>query len=407
MRNISWCLLLPLLAFGSVESAPAWAQTSDNVIRIGVLNDQSSLNADVSGMGTVESARMAVEDFGGKVLGKPIEVLYADHQNKADLGSEIVRKWIDVDHVDAIVDGNNSAVALAVQQIVKDKNRVFLMGGVATTQVTNEKCSPNGFSWVFDTYALAHSTGKAIVEEGGKTWFFLPADYAFGYSLEQDASQTVVASGGKVLGSVHVPINTMDFASFLLQAQASKAQIIGLANTGGDTINSMKQAHEFGITKGGQRLAGLLMFITDVHSLGLEMTQGLYLTTAFYWNYDEETRKFSERFAERFKGRMPTMVQAGMYSAVAHYLKAMQAAGTDEAQAVIASMKKVPLNDFFARHAWIRDDGRVIHDMYLVQVKSPAESKGPWDYYKVVRTIPGDQAFNSIAESKCPLLMKK
>jgi len=407
MRNNSWCLLLPLLAFGNVGLTPAWAENSDNVIRIGVLNDQSSLNADVSGMGSVESARMAVEDFGGKVLGKPIEVLYADHQNKPDVGSEIVRKWIDVDHAAAIVDGNNSAVALAVQQIVKEKNRVFLMGGVATTQVTNEKCSPNGFSWVFDTYSLAHSTGQAIVAEGGKTWFFLTADYAFGYSLEHDASQTVIASGGQVLGSVHVPINTMDFSSFLLQAQASKAQIIGLANTGGDTINSMKGAHEFGITKSGQRLAGLLMFINVVHSLGLEMTQGLYLTTAFYWDYDDATREFAARFAKRFKGQMPSMVQAGVYSAVAHYLKAMQAAGTDEAGAVIASMKKIPLNDFFARHAWIRDDGRVIHDMYLVQVKSPAESKGPWDYYKVVRTIPGEQAFNSLADSKCYLVINK
>lgn len=405
MRNISWCLLLSLLALGSIGLEPAWAQTSDNVVRIAVLNDQSSLYADVSGMGGVESVRMAVEDFGGKVLGRPIEVLFADHQNKPDIASEIVREWIDVKHVDAIVDGNNSAVALAVQEIVKEKNRVFLMGGVGATQLINEKCSPNGLMWVFDTYALAHSTSQAVVAEGGKTWFFVTADYAFGYSIEHDASQTVIASGGEVLGSVRAPINTADFSSFLLQAQASKAQVIALANTGHDAINALKQAQEFGITK-NQRLAALLMFITDIHSAGLEATQGLYLTTAFYWDYDNATRAFAERFGKRFKGRMPSQVQAGLYSAVTHYLKAMQAAGTDEAHTVIASMKKIPLDDFFARHARIRDDGRVIHDMYLVQVKSPSESKGPWDYYKVIRTIPGDEAFSSLADSKCPLVKK-
>ena len=406
MRNISWYSLLSVLVLVGVCWQPAWADTAGGPVRIGVLNDQSSLNADVSGFGSVESARMAVEDFGGKVLGRPIEVLSADHQNKPDVGAEIARKWIDVEHVDVIVDGNNSAVALAVQEIVKEKNRIFLMGGAASTRLTNDKCSPNGFSWVFDTYALANSTGRAIVAEGGKTWFFLTADYAFGYSLEHDTSQTVVASGGKVVGSVRVPINTTDFSTYLVQAQASRAQIIGLANTGANTINAIKQAHEFGVTQKGQGLAGLLMFITDIHSLGLETTQGLYLTTAFYWDYDDATRAFSARFAKRFKGRMPTMVQAGVYSAVSHYLRSMQAAGTDAAPAVIASMKKLPLNDFFARHAWIRDDGRVIHDMYLVQVKSPVDSKGPWDYYKVVRVIPGDQAFNSLADSTCPLVKK-
>lgn len=376
-------------------------------IRLGVLNDQSSLNADVSGFGSVESARMAVEDIGGKVLGRPVEILYADHQNKPDVGSAIVRKWIDIDGVHAVVDGNNSAVALAVQDLIRENNRVFLMGGVATPAVTNERCSPNGFSWVFDTFSLASSTGRAIAAEGGKTWFFLTADYAFGHSLERDTSETVTTLGGKVLGSARVPINNADFASYLLQAQSSHAQVVGLANTGGDLINSIKQAHEFGLTKSGQRLAALLMFISDVHSLGLQFAQGLYLTTAFYWDYDDETRAFAKRFAARFKNRMPTMVQAGVYSAVSHYLKAMQAAGTDNADAVIAAMKKVPLKDFFARNARIRADGRVVHDMYLAQVKTPAESKGPWDYYKIIRTIPADEAFSPLSRSKCPLVAGK
>ncbi len=393
---------LTLLATGHRATAQ-----SLEPIRLGVLNDQSSLNADVSGFGSVESARMAVEDFGGKVLGRPIEVLYADHQNKPDIGSAIVRRWIDIDRVHAVIDGNNSAVALAVQDLIRENNRVFLMGGVATPAVTNEKCSPNGFSWVFDTFSLSSSTGRAIAAEGGKSWFFLTADYAFGHSLERDTSETVAAAGGKVLGAARIPLNNADFASHLLQAQASHAQVVGLANTGGDLINSIKQAHEFGLIKSGQRLAALLMFISDVHSLGLQTAQGLYLTTAYYWDYDDETRAFAKRFSVRFKNRMPTMVQAGVYSAVSHYLKAMQAAGSDNATAVIAAMKKVPLKDFFARNARIRDDGRVIHDMYLAQVKSPQESKGPWDYYKIIRTIPGDEAFNPPSKSKCPLLAAK
>jgi branched-chain amino acid transport system substrate-binding protein len=381
-------------------------EQSTQPIRIAVLNDQSSLNADVSGFGSVESVRMAVEDFGGKVLGRPIEVLFADHQNKSDVGAAIARRWIEVDHVNAIVDGNNSAVALAVQELVRNANRVFLMGGVATSLVTNENCSPNGFSWVFDTFALASSTGAAVVAEGGKSWYFLTANYAFGHSLERDASQMVMAKGGTVLGSARVPINSFDFSSYLLQAQASRAQIVALANTGGDLINSIKQAHEFGLTREGQRLVALLTFITDVHSLGLQTAQGFYLTTAFYWDYDDETRAFAKRFAARFKNRMPTMIQAGVYSAVSHYLKAMQAAGTDETGAVTAKMKSIPLRDFFARNGKIRDDGRVIHDMYLAQVKTPAESKGPWDYYKIVRTVPGNEAFNSLANSKCPLVKR-
>lgn len=401
--SLGFALGLACLTAVTVQSASAQSEP----VRLGVLNDQSSLNADVSGFGSVESARMAVEDFGGKVLGRPIEVIYADHQNKPDVGSAIVRRWIDVDHVQAVIDGNNSAVALAVQDLIREKNRVFLMGGVATPAVTNEKCSPNGFSWVFDTFALASSTGRAIAAEGGKTWFFLTADYAFGHSLERSASETVTAAGGSVLGSTRVPINNSDFASYLLQAQSSRAQVIALANTGGDLINSIKQANEFGLIKSGQRLAALLMFISDVHSLGLQSAQGLYLTTAFYWDYDDQTRAFAKRFAARFKNKMPTMVQAGVYSAVSHYLKAMEAAGTTDAGPVIAAMKRIPLRDFFARNARIRDDGRVVHDMYLAQVKAETESKGPWDYYKIIRTIPADEAFNPLSKSTCPLVAKK
>ncbi len=406
MHRTSGCSLLAFLVCGCFFAAPALAQSSDDVIRIRVLNDQSGPNADVSGFGSVESARMAVEDFGGSVLGKRIEVIFADHQNKPDIGTAIVRKWIDIDHVDAVVDGNNSGVALAVQGIVREKNKIFLMGGVASTRLTNEDCSPNGLSWVFDTYALARSTAKAIMAEDGKSWFFVTADYAFGYSMEKDASDAVRAGGGTVLGDVRVPLNTTDFASYLLQAQASKAQVVALANTGADMVNSIKQAQEFGLTGSGQRLAGLLTFIDSIHSLGLQATQGLYLTTAFYWDYDDQTREFSKRFAARYKGRMPSMVQAGVYSAVAHYLKGVKSAGTVDGTAVVAAMKTIPLDDFFARHAYIRDDGRVIHDMYLVQVKKPAESKAPWDYYKVLRVIPGGEAFNSLAESHCPLVKK-
>lgn len=407
MRRLSTFSLLVSLAFSCLMSAGALAQTSDEAIRIGVLNDESGPNADVSGFGSVESARMAVEDFGGQVLGKRVEVVFADHQNKPDIGSAIVREWIDVGHVAAIVDGNNSGVALAVQDIVRDKNKVFLMGGVASTRLTNDSCSPNGLSWVFDTYALSRSTANAIMAEGGKSWFFLTADYAFGYSMEKDTSSAVIAGGGKVLGGVHVPLNTSDFSSFLLQAQASRAQVIALANTGADMVNSIKQAQEFGLTASGQRLAALLAFIDSIHSLGLQATQGLYLTTSFYWDYDDATRAFSKRFAARYKGRVPSMVQAGVYSAVTHYLKGVKAAGTVDGNKVVAAMKKIPLDDFFARHATIRDDGRVIHDMYLAQVKTPAESKGPWDLYKILRVIPGDESFNSLADSRCPLVKKE
>jgi len=348
---------------------------------------------------------MAVEDYGGKVLGKPVEVVFADHQNKADIGSNITRQWVDQEGVDAIADVGNSAVALAVQAITREKNRIHLNTGAASSDLTGKECSPTGFSWAYDTYALASGTGKALVKQGGDTWFFLSADYSFGQALERDTSKFVKEAGGTVLGSVRVPLNTSDFSSFLLQAQGSGAKVIGLANAGGDTINSIKQASEFGIVEAGQRLAGLLVFLPDIHSLGLKTAQGLVITTAFYWDQNDETRTWNKRFQERH-GKPATYIQAGTYSAVAHYLKAIEAAGTDEAKAVSAKMKEMPVNDFMTKNAKVREDGRVVRDMYLVQVKTPAESKGPWDYYKILTTIPGDEAFRPLADGGCPFVKK-
>jgi len=389
-------------------SLPALAQgaVSDDVVRIGVLTDMSGALADLSGAGSATAVRMAVEDFGGKVLGKPIEVLQADHQNKPDIASGIAREWIDRQGVDAITDLTNSAVALAAVAIAKDKSRIAIVNGAGTTRITNQDCTPNSVHWAWDTYAMANGTAKAIVKQGGNTWFFLTADYAFGQQSEKDVSEVVIASGGKVLGSVRHPLGTTDFGSFILQAQQSGAKIIGLANGGADTINAIKGAQEFGLsTSGKQNLAGLAVFITDIHSLGLKAGQGLVLTEAFYWDRDEDTRKFARRYFERMK-KMPTAIQAANYSSTMHYLKAIQAAGTDEAAAVMAKMKATPVNDFFAKNGQIRPDGRMVHDMYLVEVKKPDESKYAWDYYKVLATIPGDEAFQPLAQSTCPLVKK-
>jgi branched-chain amino acid transport system substrate-binding protein len=387
-------------------SPAAQAQISDGVVKLGVLNDMSSLYSDATGKGSLVAAQMAVQDFGGKVLGKPIEVVAADHQNKPDIGANIANQWYDREQVDAIVDVPTSSVALAIQQISKDKDRVFLMSGPGTSDLTGPACSPTGVHWTYDTYALAHVGGKAMVERGENTWFFITADYAFGHALERDATDVVKASGGKVLGSVRHPLNTQDFSSFLLQAQASGAKVVALANAGGDAQTAIKQAAEFGLQKGGQKLLALLIQITDTHSLGLQTAQGMILTDGFYWDRDEDARKFSRRFLEQMH-HMPTMIHAGVYSEVTHYLKAVQAAGTDEAKAVVAKMRALPIDDFFARNGTLREDGRMVHDMYLIQVKTPAESKSEWDVYKILATVPGDQAYRPLDQGGCPLIAKR
>ncbi|MCS7269292.1 MAG: ABC transporter substrate-binding protein [Geminicoccaceae bacterium] len=399
-----------LLATGAAIAAfalafPAAADFTGGKVRIGVLNDQSSLYADITGQGSVVAARMAVEDWGGKVRGVPIEVVFADHQNKPDVGANISRQWYDTEGVDVIVDVPTSSVALAINEITREKNKVFLVSGAATSDLTGPKCSPNTVHWTYDTWALANGTGSAIVQTGGDSWFFLTADYAFGHALERDTEAVVLKAGGKVLGKVRHPLNNPDFSSYLLQAQASRAKIIGLANAGGDTINSIKQAAEFGIVAGGQNLAGLLVFITDVHGLGLQTAQGLILTESFYWDLNDQTRAWSKRFAERMNGRMPTMVQAGVYAAVTHYLKALDALGSDaDGRAVVAKMKEIPTDDPLFGKGQIRIDGRKLHPVYLFEVKKPAESKGPWDYYKLKATIPAERAFRPLAEGNCPLV---
>jgi branched-chain amino acid transport system substrate-binding protein len=383
----------------------AWAQMSGKPIKIGVLSDMSSLYADIGGAGSVVAAQMAVKDFGGSVAGVPIEVVSADHLNKPDVGKAIVQKWLDEDGVDAVVDVPTSSVALAVQDLMKDRGKVLLISGAASSDLTGKACSPTGVHWTYDTYALAHGTGAALVKQGGDTWFFITADYAFGHALQNDTADVVIKAGGKVLGSVNVPLNNADFSSFLLQAQQSKAKIIGLANAGGDTDNSIKQAAEFGIVAGGQKLAGLLVFISDVNSLGLQVAQGLVLTTAFYWDQNDETRAWSKRYMEQTK-KPPTMVQAGVYGAVTHYLKAIAASKTDDGPKVVAEMRDLPINDFMTKNGTLREDGRVMRDMYLYQVKTPAESKYAFDYFKLLATIPADQAFRPLSESACPLVKK-
>ncbi len=399
-------LLATLTVALTLAAGVAHAQISDNVIKIGVLNDQSSLYADLSGQGSVLAARMAVEEFGAAAKGMKVEVVFADHQNKADVGSNIARQWLDVDKVDVIVDVPNSAVALAVNQIVRDKGKAFLDSGAASSDLTGKACSPNTIHWTYDTWALANGTGKAIVKTGGTTWFFLTADYAFGHALERDTEAVILANGGKVVGKVRHPLNTADFSSFLLQAQASKAKIIGLANAGGDTTNAIKQAAEFGIVKSGQNLAGLLVFLTDVHGLGLQTAQGLIFTEAFYWDLNEKTRVWSKKFAERNRGIHPTMIHAGVYASVLHYLKAVAALKSDEGTKVIAKMKEMPTDDPLFGKGVIRADGRKIHDMYLFEVKKPSESKGPWDYYKLRATIPAAEAFRPVDKGDCPLVKK-
>ena len=388
----------------SITAGTAHAQISGGVIKIGVLNDQSSLYADISGQGAGVAARMAVEDFGAAKKGMKVEVIQADHQNKPEVGSAIARQWYDRDGVDVIVDVPTSSVALAVNQVTREKNKAFLVSGAATSDLTGKACSPNTIHWTYDTWMLAHGTGSAIVNTGGKTWFFLTADYAFGHALERDTEEVVIKNGGKVLGKVRHPLNAQDFSSFLLQAQSSKAQIIGLANAGGDTINSIKQASEFGIVEGGQGLAGMLVFISDVHALGLKTAQGLIFTETFYWDRNDASRAFAKRFAPQYKGNMPTMVQAGVYSAVLHYLKAVEALKSDDGPKVIAKMKEMPTDDPLFGKGRVRQDGRKIHDAYLVEVKRPAESKYPWDYYKIRATIPAEQAFRPEKEGGCPLV---
>jgi branched-chain amino acid transport system substrate-binding protein len=386
-------------------SAAATAQISGDVVKIGVLTDQSGNFSSLSGTGSVLAAEMAAADYGGTVAGKPIEIINADHQNKTDIGLQIARRWYDVDGVDAIVDVPNSAIVLGVQEIAKERNRVLLVSGGGTADLTGKACSPVGIHWTWDTYSFAVGSARALLEQGNDTWFFLTADFAFGAAMQRDATNVIESGGGKVLGAVKHPLQSADFSSFLLQAQNSGAKIVALANGGSDTINSVKQAAEFGLTEHGQKLAALAIYITDVHAIGLKGSQGLVLTTAFYWDRDDETRAWSRRFFARH-GAMPTQAQAGVYSAVMHYLKAIAATGTDEARAVVTRMKAMPVDDFFARGGKIRADGRMVHDMYLAQVKKPEDSHYAWDYYKILHTIPGDQAFRPLGESECPLVVK-
>ena len=390
---------------GTLACGTAYAQTADDVTRIGVLNDMSGLYSDITGPGSVVAAKIAVEDFGAAQKGMKVEIVSADHQNKPDVGTNIARTWIDVDKVDVIVDVPTSSVALAISEVVREKNKVFLVSGAAASDLTGPKCSPNTVHWTYDTWALANGTGKALVKTGGDTWFFLTADYAFGHALERDTAATVEANGGKVLGKIRHPLNTSDFSSYLLQAQASKAKVIGLANAGGDTINSIKQGAEFGIVKAGQNFAGLLVFISDVHALGLATAQGLVLTESWYWDMNDANREFAKKFSAANKGKYPTMVQAGVYGAVTHYLKAVEALKNDEdGKAVVAKMKEMPTDDKLFGKGTIRADGRKIHDMYLFEVKKPEESKYPWDYYKVRATIPAAEAFRPLKDGGCPLV---
>ena len=406
MKNrITGVLLGTALALGA--SAAAMAQ--DKTIKIGVLTDNSGLYSDIGGAGSTLAAQMAVEDSGLAAKGWKIDIVSADHQNKPDIGTNTARQWIDVDKVDIFMDVLNSGVALAVSNLVKEKNVIMINTGAASSDLTNSKCSPNTIHWVYDTYMLANSTGQALVKAGGDTWYFLTADYAFGHALERDTAAVVVKSGGKVLGTVRHPLNSSDFSSFLLQAQASKAKIVGMANAGGDTTNTIKQASEFGIVSGGQKLAGLLLFINDVHSLGLKVAQGLSFTETFYWDLNDSTRAFSKRFSERMKNKaQPSMIQAGVYSGLIHYFKTLEAMGGNphDGIKVVEKMKSLPTDDPLFGKGTIRVDGRKMHPAYLFEVKKPAESKGPWDYYKLIGTTPADQAFRPLSESECSLVKK-
>jgi branched-chain amino acid transport system substrate-binding protein len=398
-----------LLGTALTLASASLALPQDKTVKIGALSDQSGLYADLGGPGSTLAAQMAVEDSGLVAKGWKIDIISGDHQNKPDIGTTIARQWFDVDKVDVIVDVPNSGVALAVNNVVKEKNGVYINSGAATSDLTNAQCTPNTVHWTYDTYMLAHTTGQALVKAGGDSWFFLTADYAFGAALERDTTAVITANGGKVVGGVKHPLNTSDFSSFLLQAQSSKAKIIGLANAGGDTTNSIKQAAEFGIVKGGQKLAALLLFLTDVKAIGLETAQGLNFTETFYWDMNDQTRAFSKKFADRMKNNAPpTMVQAGVYSGLIHYFKALDALGGNphDGVKVVDKMKSMPTEDNLFGKGAIEPNGRTIHAAYLFEVKKPSESKGPWDFYKLVGTVPGDQAFTPLAESKCALLKK-
>lgn len=395
------------LIAGLALTTPAAAQYAGGGVKVGVLTDMSGAYSDLAGKGSVEAARLAIEDFGKPINGKPVELVSADHQNKADIASSTARAWYDTQDVDAIFDINGTVAALAVREVAKEKGKVDINSGAASMALTNKACSPTGLHWTYDVYSLGAGTGNAVTSGGGKSWFFITADYTFGHDLEAQVAKIVKEKGGVVKGSVRAPFNSADFSSFILQAQASGAQVIGMANAGADTINTIKQAREFGITQGGQTLAALLLFLTDIKSVGLDAAQGMVLTTGFYWDYDDKTRAWSKRFAERMGGKMPTMVHAGVYSAVLNYLKAADAAGTDDGAKVVAKMRETPVEDMFARNGKIREDGRMVHDMFLAKVKAPKDSKGAWDFYEITRVIPGDEAFQPLSESTCPLVAKK
>ena len=404
-RTLSSLLVSAALA---ASAGAAHAQVSGGVVKIGVMNDMSGLYADITGPGSVIAAKLAVEDYIKATKSSlKVEIVSADHQNKPDVGSSVVRKWFDTDGVDAVFDVPTSSVGLAVSQVAREKNKAHINSGSATSDLTGKACSPNTIHWTYDTWMLANGTGSAIVKSGGDTWFFLTADYAFGHALERDTEAVVLKNGGKVLGKVRHPLNSQDFSSFLLQAQASKAKIIGMANAGGDTINTIKQAAEFGIAKGGQNLAGLLVFLPDVHGVGLDKAQGLNITEAFYWDLNDNTRAWSKRFGEQHGGKMPSMIHAGVYASVLHYLKAVDAGKTDDGAKVVAKMKELPTDDPLFGKGTIRADGRKLHPVYLFEVKKPSESKYPWDYYKLKATIPADQAFRPIDQGDCAMVAKK
>jgi branched-chain amino acid transport system substrate-binding protein len=396
------CLKTVIAVAATAAMAPALAQISDDVVKIGVIVDMSGVYAGVGGQGAVRAVEMAVKDFGGKVQGKPIQIISADYQNKVDIAASKARQWFDVDKVDMIIESTDSAAAIAMQKVAAEKKKPIIFAGSASTALTNNECSAYGIHWVYDTYALATGTGRAVMEEGGNSWYVLTADYAFGNALQADTANVVNAMGGKIVGTSKHPLNASDFASFLLQAQSSGAKVLGLANAGKDTQNAIKQANEFGLTR-KMTVATLLVFDTDIKALGLATTQGLVYTTGFYWDLNPETREFSNRFNAVYKA-MPTMVQAGVYSATMHYLKALDAVKTDAAEPVLARMHQTPVHDFFAKNGTIRKDGRMVHDMYLAEVKKPAESHGEWDIAKIKRTIPGEQAFKPLSASTCPLV---
>ena len=396
-------ILLTGVAFAALASGAAQAQMSDNVIKIGMLSDRSGIYADINGEGSAVAARMAAEEFGNAINGTKVEIIVGDHQNKADIAANLARQWIDAEKVDVVADVPNSAAALAVQGITRDKKRLFLMSGPGSTDLTGKECSPYGFQWTWDNHAVAAATARALVEQGNKSWFFVTADYAFGHSLETEAANTVKQLGGTLKGSVRHPLGTSDFSSYLLQAQASGAQVVAFANAGGDTINAIKQAAEFGLPQGGQTMAGLLLNINDIHALGLDTSKGLMLANSFYWDMNDETRAWSKAFEEK-TGRKPSMNQAGVYSAVRHYLKTVQEVGTDDADKVSAKMRGAPVNDMMMKNARIGENGRVFDDMYLAQVKAPGESKHAWDYFKIIKTVPGEQAYINPKDSGCPLV---